>query len=62
VLSFSGAPSPDTVERRGAAFRQQVRDEGYTISDESPRYARYDPPWTIPALRRNEIMIEITGP
>ena len=25
----------------------------------SPKYAFYNPPWTLPPMRRNEIMIEI---
>jgi DNA gyrase inhibitor GyrI len=28
-------------------------------ADSEPRYAGYDPPWTLPFLRRNEIMIDI---
>jgi hypothetical protein len=25
----------------------------------SPKYAFYNPPWTLPSMRRSEIMIEI---
>jgi len=27
-----------------------------------PQLSRYDPPWTLPMLRRNEIMVEISNP
>jgi hypothetical protein len=28
----------------------------------APRLSRYDPPWTLPMFRRNEIMLEISPP
>jgi hypothetical protein len=28
----------------------------------APQLARYDPPWTLPMFRRNEIMVEIAAP
>jgi hypothetical protein len=26
-----------------------------------PSWARYDPPWTLPFMRRNEVLIEVAG-
>jgi hypothetical protein len=28
----------------------------------NPHLARYDPPWTLPMFRRNEIMLEVSPP
>jgi len=28
----------------------------------TPQLARYDPPWTLPMFRRNEIMLEVAAP
>ena len=28
----------------------------------APQLARYDPPWTLPMWRRNEIMLELPAP
>jgi hypothetical protein len=28
----------------------------------TPQISRYDPPWTLPIFRRNEIMVEISAP
>jgi hypothetical protein len=28
----------------------------------APQLARYDPPWTVPMLKRNEIMVEVSKP
>jgi hypothetical protein len=28
----------------------------------TPQLSRYDPPWTLPMFRRNEIMLEVAAP
>jgi hypothetical protein len=58
VVRFSGLARPDEVERRTGALRafmeqQQLRAAG------SPSLARYDPPWTLWFMRRNEVWIPI---
>lgn len=58
VVRFSGLARPDDVERRTEALkafmqRQQLRASG------EPVLARYDPPWTLWFMRRNEVWIPI---
>lgn len=59
VSRFSGAPPAKVVERRKAELVAKVRAAGYKVAKGDPRYARYDPPWTLPPLRRNEILVRI---
>lgn len=61
VTRFSGSPSAETVERRKADLVASVRAAGYKVAEVEPRYARYDPPWTLPVLRRNEILVRLEG-
>lgn len=58
AIRFNGAPDGATVDRRKEALAQKVTGAGLEIAGE-PIYARYDPPWTIPFLRRNEILIPL---
>lgn len=59
VLRFSGSPSERVVAERIAKFVALVEDAGFTPSGAEPTYARYDPPWTLGFLRRNEIFVEL---
>ncbi len=58
VVRFSGAPTEKTVQRRIRELEAAVAEAGYETRGEAV-YARYDPPWTLGFLRRNEILIEI---
>ena len=57
VLEFSGF-----VNEKNAANRTQEllkwMDKNNLISTGSIELSRYDPPWTLPFLRRNEIIVE----
>jgi SOUL heme-binding protein len=58
VLQFSGLASDDlvakkTVELAAAMKARNLAPNGY------PTIARYDPPWTFPFSRRNDVMIPI---
>ncbi|MFV8753812.1 SOUL family heme-binding protein [Nannocystaceae bacterium ST9] len=59
VLRFSGAPSERKVQRKIDEFVQTIEAAGLARSGAAPTYARYDPPWTLGFLRRNEIFVEL---
>ena len=61
VHKFSGLGSLSTVQQKTDEMLAWAARKGYkTIG--SVQLARYDPPWTLPMFRRNEIMIEIAKP
>ena len=60
VIRFSGTAKGKTLEaqtRKLQAFLQEKQLQPLA----EPTYAFYNPPWTLPILRRNEVMIEIAG-
>jgi hypothetical protein len=58
VLRFSGFTGEDKVKEKTAELLAWVRAEGLTPAG-APQLARYDPPWTLPFLRRNEVMVQV---
>ena len=56
VLRFSGDRGPDSVARHTRRLREKLRDYGFVAIGE-PAAWFYDPPWTLPCRRRNEIAI-----
>lgn len=58
VRRFSGSTSPRAVAAQTAALMRAVRDQGFEATD-SPAAWFYDPPWTLPFLRRNEIAVPV---
>lgn len=58
VIRFSGTMNGDKSAERKAAFLEQVKGDGYTVVGE-PLLCQYNPPWTPPFMRRNEIWIEV---
>ena len=57
VLRFSGVPSPSAVALEGAALLRAL-SAWRTIG--APVAWFYDPPWTLPPLRRNEVAVVVT--
>lgn len=58
ALRFSGFASQASLDRRAAELRERLAARGETTIG-AATYAFYDPPWTLPWARRNEVMIEI---
>jgi hypothetical protein len=58
VIRFSGMAGEPSLERHMDELKTYLGARNFT-SLAAPTYAFYNPPWTLPFLRRNEIMIEI---
>ena len=58
VLRFSGLVNEEKIAKKTRELMQWIASKNLRpLSD--PELARYNPPWTLPFLRRNEILIEI---
>lgn len=57
-IRYSGFITSDKIQDKTAELQQWLVSNNY-VSISKPYSAAYDPPWTIPFLRRNEVHIEI---
>ncbi len=57
VITFSGFYNEDKVQEKTQALRDWMKSKNVKLIGE-PQFARYNPPWTLPFMRRNEIMIQ----
>ena len=58
VVQFSGNNSDENINKHGKQLTEYiVSNQIKTIG--TFKYAFYDPPWTLPIMRRNEVMLEI---
>lgn len=60
AIRFSGLANQNLLDEQEAKLRAYMAERGL-IASEMPQYAYYDAPWTLPFMRRNEIMVEISG-
>ena len=58
VIRYSGSLSEQGIEEKSEELKNWLSKQGYRAIFPS-RSAAYDPPWTLPFLRRNEIHIDI---
>jgi DNA gyrase inhibitor GyrI len=58
VVTFSGYATEGAIEEKTKALLQALQRDG--VAPRSvPGVALYDPPWTPPFMRRNEVMVEV---
>ena len=61
VLSYSGFNTAARVQEKTDELTLWMKSKNLQ-SVGAPKLARYDPPWTLPMWRRNEIQMEIQSP
>jgi hypothetical protein len=57
ALTFSGLAREEKIARKTGELRAWLAGRGIEPTS-PPRLARYNPPWTPPFLRRNEILVD----
>ena len=58
VIGFSGFYNENKVAERTVELEEWMKTKNLQ-SASIPKFARYNPPWTLPFMRRNEIMIDV---
>ena len=61
VLKYSGFNSESKVQTKTQEAKEWALQKNFKIIG-IPQLSRYDPPWTLPMFRRNEIMVEVLSP
>jgi len=57
-LQFSGLLDSEKLGEREQELRQWVAKQEVLVTGQV-RTARYDPPWTLPFLRKNEVQLRV---
>lgn len=60
AITFAGIATNAAIEKRTDELRRYAVDHKLNATGE-PLLAFYNPPWTLPFFRRNEVMLELAG-
>ena len=58
VIQYSGSLPEQAIEEKSQELKSWLSQQGFRALSPSCSTA-YDPPWTMPFLRRNEVHIDI---
>lgn len=58
VVRFNGLARDEVVEGKVNRLRERLESNGYKVVGEH-LLARYNPPWTLPAFRTNEVFLPV---
>ncbi|KAJ0027829.1 hypothetical protein Pint_35263 [Pistacia integerrima] len=58
VVRFGGVATDEVVEEKVDKLKKSLERDGFKITGEF-LLARYNPPWTLPSFRTNEVMIPV---
>ncbi len=61
VLKYSGFNTVARVQSKTQEAMEWAAQKNLKVIG-IPQLSRYDPPWTLPMFRRNEIMVEVAAP
>jgi hypothetical protein len=60
VLCFGGKRTPERIAEKSAELKRLVSEASIGSKGEAG-YAGFDPPWTLPLLRRHEVWLDLFG-
>ena len=58
VITFSGFSNHQKVAEKTLELEEWMKTKNLQATG-APKFARYNPPWTLPFMRRNEIQIDV---
>ena len=59
VITFSGRSTEENLTTHTNELKKYINGSSYSKAGNA-KYAFYNPPWTLPFLRRNEVQFELT--